>query len=175
MRAKHWIKQTTMNRPCLIGIDPAFRKDGFCVVIIDEQKTASAKIFKSFLDFLKWLPEAPANAIVTIENSNEEKALFAYLQKGSAQKRIMSAMSVGKNMAASQYTVDACRYRWEHTGKVYSVSPSRKGAKWTSETFRDVLRADGIELASPTYFGTQDARDAYKLATLGQRLAAQKV
>ncbi|MBK8706491.1 MAG: hypothetical protein IPN33_24960, partial [Saprospiraceae bacterium] len=85
-----------MNRPCLIGIDPAFRKDGFCVVVIDENRTAAAKIFKSFLDFLKWLPEAPDNAIVTIENSNEEKALFAYLQKGSAQKRIMSAMSVGK-------------------------------------------------------------------------------
>jgi len=160
-----------MNKPCLIGIDPAFRKDGFCVVIIDDQSTGAAKKFRSFLDFLRWLPEAPNNAIVTIENSNEEKALFAYLQKGSTQKKISNALAVGKNMAASQYTVDACRHRWATTGKVYSVSPSRKGAKWNAETFKQAVKADGVILISAREFGTQDARDAYKLATLGKRLA----
>jgi len=164
-----------MNNTCLIGIDPAFRKNGFCVVIIDEQKTAAAKIFKSFLDFLKWLPEAPDNPIVTVENSNEEQALFAYLQKGSAQKRIAAGMAVGKNMAASQYTVDACRFRWGGIGKVYSVSPSRKGTKWNAETFKRMLKADNITLADAKHFGTQDARDAYKLAILGRTLASQRV
>jgi len=160
------------NRPCLIGIDPAFRKSGFCVVVIDEERTGHARLFKSFLDFLKWLPEAPDNAIVTVENSNEENTLFAYHAAKNQKTKIAAALNVGKNQAASQYTVDACRHRWEGKGKVYSVSPSRKGAKWNAETFKQAVKADGVTIDKS--FGSQDARDAYKLATLGQRLAVTK-
>lgn len=160
------------NKPCLIGIDPAFRKSGFCVVVIDEENTAHARLFRSFLDFLKWLPEAPDNAIVTIENSNEDNTLYDYLRSQGPRARAASALSVGKNMAASQYTVDACRHRWENTGKVYSVSPREKGAKWDEKTFRAAAKADGVKLDNS--FNSQDARDAYKLAVMGKKLAALK-
>ena len=158
------------NKPCLIGIDPAFRKSGFCVVVIDEENTAHARVFKSFLDFLKWLPEAPDNAIVTIENSNEENALFAYHAAKNQKTKIAAALNVGKNQAASQYTVDACRHRWEGEGKVYSVSPSQKGRKWDEKTFRTSAKADGVTIDNS--FNSQDARDAYKLAVMGRGLVA---
>lgn len=161
-----------MNRPCLIGIDPAFRESGFCVVVIDEERTGHARMFKSFLDFLKWLPEAPDNALVVIENSNEDNTLYAYHNAKDKKTAIAAALNVGKNQAASQYTVDACRYRWENTGQVFSVSPKKKGAKWPARVFMQAVKADGVKIDSS--FGSQDARDAYKLAMMGRTLEAFK-
>ena len=44
---------------CFIGIDPAFRKSGFAVAIIDEVKELRFKVFNNgFLDFMKWINEA---------------------------------------------------------------------------------------------------------------------
>jgi hypothetical protein len=145
---------------CRIGIDPAFRKKGFCVCIIDEDRTARFITFTSFLDFLDWLGDAPDNAIVTVENSNLQNVTFAY--KGSKQSRERISRNVGANQAASQYTVDACMKRWGKD-KVRGISPAQKGAKWNKTLFKAVLQQERIT-KTYDYTGSQDQRDAFQLA-----------
>jgi hypothetical protein len=111
----------------VIGIDPAFRAQG--------------KMFKSFLDFLRWLTtpgEAPERAIVGIENSNLQNVTFD--MKGTKGMVAKISRNVGANQAASQYTVDACK--WHYGDKyVFEVSPKQKGAKWTQAMFRAVAKS----------------------------------
>jgi len=149
-----------------IGIDPAFRKAGFAICIIDKDGEAQGKMFKSFLDFVQWLTtpgEAPQNAIVGIENSNLQNATFDMRgTKGTIAKR---SRNVGANQAASQYTVDFCRW-WYGSKRVYEISPKQKGKKWTQEQFRQVARQEGHTVIGRF---NQDQRDAYQVALIAKK------
>ncbi len=155
-----------MSKPVYIGIDPAFRKDGFCVCIIDEVGDVDFITFKDgFLGFILWLWKAPDNVIVTIENSNLQNTTF--VPKGAnVATKMRRSRDAGKNMAASQYTVDTCRAKFgDH--RTIEISPRAKGPKWSDKTFLLTVKQEGHKLLS--YRGKQDERDAYKLALLGRK------
>ena len=142
-----------------IGIDPAFRKNGFGMCILDfSDKTANFYIFKSFFEFLSWLTnERPKTAFYCIENSN--------LQKKCWQK---NAMSVGKNQAASQYTVDACKY-FCGDKFIREISPLEKGGK---EKVNMIFKIESKKWRLHNYKGLvseQDKRDSFLLALLSIR------
>ena len=141
-----------------IGIDPAFRKNGFTIAIIDEENTISFKAFKNgFYDFLGWLVnDAPQNAVFGIENSNLQKKIFV--------QTMHYAESVGKNKVASQYTVDACSLYFSNS--TYEFSPKQKGKKLDHvETVRIIDSNNWILEKKRT---NQDQRDALKLAHLAR-------
>ena len=151
-----------MNGTCYIGIDPAFRERGFAICIIDEVKDVDFKIFHSFLSFLDWIVAAPDNVIVCIENSNLQNATFN-MNGNKAQVASMSR-DVGKNMAASQYTVDSC-VKFFGDENTLELSPKEKGAKIKDN--RIILgmgKKEGHTFMKKTF--NQDERDAYKLAYL---------
>jgi hypothetical protein len=155
-----------------IGIDPAFRKAGFAICIIDKTGEAQGKMFQSFLDFIQWLTtpdEAPQNAIVGIENSNLQNATFDMSgTKGMVAKR---SRNVGCNQAASQYTVDFCRW-WYGKDRVHEVSPRHKGKKWTQTEFRQVAKQEGHTVVGRF---NQDQRDAYQVALIAKRQNKLKI
>jgi len=144
-----------------IGIDPAFRKSGFAVCIIDENKEAQFRTFKNgLLDFLSWLwNDSPDNALVTVENSNLQNITFD--MRGSKAVIAKKSRNVGKNQAASEITVQACIVRWGKN-RVQNISPRQKGGKWTDKEFKAVVRQEGHKLYG--YTGKEDYRDAYQLA-----------
>lgn len=152
-----------MNNYCFIGIDPAFRKDGFCVCIIDEDSTVDFKMFNSFLDFVDWCFDTPSpnRSFVCVENSNLQDATFD--MKGSKYIVAKKSRHVGQNQAASQYTFEMCKRIWrEHA---FEVSPREKGKKLTDLEVRYI--ASKYKHTLLNYKGNkneQDKRDAYKLA-----------
>lgn len=160
----------------LIGCDPAFRKNGFAICIIDEDRTVRCIQFKTFLEFLSWLwaeGSAPERAVVTIENSNLQNATFD--MSGSKAEIARKSRNVGKNQAISQATVDAFKAKY---GKdVFGISPKEKGGKWTNQEFHAVLKSERhtFLVVDPKEYRTgkvsQDKRDAYKLALMGKKLA----
>jgi len=151
-----------------IGIDPAFRKNGFAIAVVDtSDRTVRFKRFKNgFLDFMGWLRyEAPEEAVICIENSNLQKATFN--MGGSRAVLAKRSRNVGKNQAASQNTVDACKSFYPES--TIEVSPADKGRKWTKEEFRAVLSAEKLTPDLSTYKGTQDETDALQLALIGKK------
>lgn len=140
-----------MNRNRIrVGIDPAFRKNGFAICIVDETNSAYFKIFKTFLDFFGWaIHERPDNAIWIVENSN--------LQNNCWQK---NAMAVGKNQAASQLTVDLLK---SLKCEVYDISPREKGKVWNAIIFKNMVYTRKNLLIN--FKNTEDERCAYQLAT----------
>jgi hypothetical protein len=150
---------------CYIGIDPAFRKNGFAVCIIDEDNTADFKIFENFYAFISWLWDAPLKAYVCIENSNLQDSNFNVKKTDTKELAAKKGRDVGKNMAISQATVDFCR---KHFGEAFVVelSPKEKGAKIEDlKIFEAIVRRDNIKLINyKGQVGEQDKRDAYMLA-----------
>lgn len=154
-----------MKRASLfVGIDPAFRTGkAFAVVFLERILPSITKFnmefrtFESFLDFQDFLnsDDAPQinGTVVNIENSNGQKIIF--------KKGIPYAVSVGKNMAISQLTVDFCIRKGYETN---SITPREKGAKITSQKdFLQKLKNDGVECKRHKEIN-QDIRDAYVLA-----------
>lgn len=137
-----------------VGIDPAFRKDGFAIAIVDEEKTVSFRKFKNgLLDFIGWLiNDCPEDAVIGIENSNLQKAIF---KKGSG-------VSVGKNQAASQYAADLCKFYFED--RVYEWSPKEKGKKPTPFEVKAYCNSNKWTLLKSKL--SQDEMDALKIAHL---------
>ena len=155
-------------KPLLIGIDPAFRKSGFCACVIDQENEVQFKTFKNgFLDFMKWADDLPDEVIICIENSNLQNVTYP----GKTQSKAVLAKisrNVGANQAASQYTVDYCIAKFGDK-KVLGISPLTKGAKWVKDsTFKRVVKSENHTLVN--YTGSQDQRDAYKLALIGWQL-----
>ena len=147
---------------CFIGIDPAFRKGGFAVCIIDEDKEVDFKMFASFLLFLDWIVAAPDIVFCCIENSNLQDVTFN--MRGN--KAVIARMSrnVGKNQAASQYTVDAC-VKFFGKDSVYDISPKQKGGKLNADAV--LLRAKANNHLMLKKRLNQDERDSYQLAVIG--------
>lgn len=146
-----------------IGIDPAFRKDGFCMAMLDsETNEIEYKQFKNgFIDFYQWfLNESPEEAVVAIENSNLQNTTFD--TKGNKVVVARKSRDAGKNQAISQITVDICKTKYT----VIDVSPKRKGRKWNDVAYNNVMRSEGITVPRTS---NQDKRDSAKLVLIAKR------
>lgn len=166
---------------CLMGIDPAFRKGGFGMAIIQPNREVVLKTFRSLAFFYGWaLSEyAPQFAWVCVENSNLQNTSFDLT--GTKQVVARKSRNVGANQAVSQAVVEFCQARWG-ANHVRQLSPEQKGAKWTEVYFQAVMRQERHTLC-PQMVGTwpvnklkanQDERDAYKLALLARPLGVKK-
>jgi hypothetical protein len=159
-----------MGKYYFIGIDPAFRKSGFCVCIIDPANTVEFKTFVSFLDFIEWcfVAPSPGNSYICVENSNLQDSTFD--MSGSIYVVAKKSRHVGQNQAASQYTYDMCVKIW---GKnAFQVSPREKGKKLNDLEFNSIVKKNKHTLLN--YKGNkneQDKRDAYKLALQAKQKA----
>lgn len=165
-----------MTRPTtFLGIDPAFRKNGFAVCCLDmTDRTARFLTFHSPLDFYLWVisDEAPdpQSVVVCIENSNLQEQTFAryfQMQAGKIPSQavlLAKSRDVGKNMAVSQITVDAAKR--VYPGRVIDISPERKGRKWEYTHFQRYVQADRVELLGKVTKSEQDKIDAYQLASI---------
>jgi hypothetical protein len=145
-----------------IGVDPAFRNNGFAMAIIDTtDNTVYFKVFKNgFLDFVSWfLYDSPDSAIVCVENSNLQNKTFSYY-KGNKKELEHISRSVGKNQAISQCVVDLCSTKYD----VIDISPKDKGKKWNAKDFNFALKYHKHTTTKKT--SNQDERDAYKLALI---------
>lgn len=156
-----------------IGIDPAFRKNGFaCAVIDQDRKTISYYQFKAgFLEFSHWLMhKAPERnkTLVCVENSNLQNTSFDV--RGNVYQVARKSRDVGKNQAISQNVYDLCFMMGYAT---INLSPLKKGSKWNHQTLVAVLNKEGIQTGKTN----QDKRDAAKLALIAMKkpyLAKQK-
>lgn len=173
---------------CYVGIDPAFREDGFCVCVIDTEKTVRFMIFKDgLLSFISWLLyDSPDKAFCCVENSNLQNSTFAVgamlkrvrgiMAAGVVQRMLMEAAkisrNVGANQAASQYTHDLCRSRWGDNS--FQVSPREKGAKRTHAAVMLIAKSEGHVFGKDYRKGSQDMRDAYCLALLAKQFSFRK-
>lgn len=160
-----------------IGIDPAFRKNGFAIAIIDEYKEVRTIRFKSFLDFLNWLNcDAPERAIAVVENSNLQNKTFD--MSGSKAAVAKKSRNVGANQAISQCAFEAIKLKYGDLA--FEVSPKQKGKKWTSEMFLQVLKSEKHTylVVDPLKYNTkkfsQDEIDAYQLALMGKGLSLSR-
>ena len=145
-----------------IGIDPAFRDNGFAMAIIDKtDNTVLFKMFKNgFLDFCSWfLHDSPADALICVENSNLQNKTFSYY-RGNKNEMARISRSVGKNMAISQCVVDLCKTKY----KVVDCSPKMKGGKWSAKQYEAVMIQEKHTTSKKT--SNQDERDAYKLVLI---------
>lgn len=149
-----------------IGIDPAFRKNGFAMAVIDlTDRTINYKPFPSgFLSFLSWLlhdaPEVNEDVIFCVENSNLQNKTFD--MTGTRLVLAKKSRDVGKNQATSQHVVDSCLAKGY---KVLNISPKQKGPKWKSnKQLQQQLLINKIKASKKT--SSQDERDAAKMAII---------
>lgn len=148
-----------------VGIDPAFRKTGFAVCILDTDNSAYFKIFKnSMLDFLWWfLNDRPENALWIVENSNLQDYMWPDKKDendtSKIKKREKSGMDVGKNQAASQFTVDLIK---SLKCEVIDISPLQKGKAWSETQFMQQVNFRKIKILN--YSGREDERVALQCA-----------
>lgn len=147
-------------RTIKIGCDPAFRKDGFCICIVDEYKEVGFITFKKYIDFIGWVQnDMPENSKVAIENSYLQKSTFD--MRGSKPEVARKSRNVGMNQAASEIAYQLFR---QYSKYVRNISPKEKGAKWVNDS--TVLRvAKSMGLILPKTKFSQDERDAFKLVT----------
>jgi len=161
-----------MTNTIYIGIDPAFRTNGFAICIIDEEDTVSFKNFRNgFREFIRWvMDDAPTNAKYCVENSNLQNSTFD--MRGSKGVVAKVSRSVGKNQAISQLVVDLLE---EYFGErnVYNIRPKEKGKKITDLALFDAyVESNGHEGKMYGYKRLkkqQDERDAYKLAIIARQ------
>lgn len=152
-----------------IGLDPAFRKDGFGCCVIDRNKEVAFPVFRTFLDFIFWATDKETHreqAIVCIENSNLQEVTFN--MSGSKSVIARKSRNVGKNQAVSQCCVDLCRWAFGQE-YVFEVSPREKGKKWTHKQVVQVMKQEKHTCLKKRT--NEDERDAYKLATIAKRKA----
>jgi hypothetical protein len=149
-----------------IGVDPAFRNNGFYVCSIIEQKVEFIPI-KTFIDFVSFvdaLHESGVEIYMCIENSNETNYTFVSPKLKKASLREKVSRDVGKNQAVSQMSVDYAKHRIKY-GYIYSVSPAQKGMKWSDFETRNTMISLNHEVLNYKGINSeQDKRDAYKLA-----------
>jgi len=143
-----------------IGIDPAFRKNGFCACIIENQ-TVDFIVFRDFMHFLDWVWTAPIG-IYTVENSYLQDLTFD--MKGSKAEIAKKSRHVGMNQAISEATFRILQKMFgEH---VFEVSPKLKGQKWNDAQLKLYSKHfnHNVFLNYKGLISEQDKRDAYKLA-----------
>ncbi len=153
-----------------IGVDPAFRRDGFRACVVDyADRTVRFLAFDSVLHWHDWLrsEDAPLPEInlvtVIIENSYLQNQNFDLT--GSRSEIARKGRNVGTNQAVSQLAYQSAIGRYGKRN-VFEVSPRKKGAKWTDVQAKTVAMGEGLLLSR----SNQDERDAFKLAMMGRNL-----
>jgi hypothetical protein len=146
-----------------IGLDPAFRKNGFAICCIEGQDLYFKK-FKNYTHFLGWLyHDRPDKAFCCIENSNLTDATF--YRGGNMQSRMKQSRNVGKNQAASQIATDLLKIVYGEEN-VHDISPKQKGKKWTKTYIQAIARQNKHTIPNQI---SQDHIDAYQIALIGQK------
>jgi hypothetical protein len=116
----------------LLGLDPAFRENGFAVAMYDPTdlfEPLRFVIFRNVGCFVGWLVnDAPVLAFACVENSNLDPAVYHLSPKMNVRTAAAVGIRVGKNQAISQLAVDLLRNRYSKHN-VLEVSPSKKGGK----------------------------------------------
>jgi len=147
----------------IIGVDPALRKKGFAICILDtESKIAEFQIIESFVDFIIYVENSQPDTVFAVENSNLQKVSFD--MKGNKGVLARKSRNVGMNQAISQL---ACDYIKTKGFEIIEISPRRKGEKWTH--IQTLLFMNNHQHKFKNYKGLvtdQDKRDAYKLALI---------
>jgi hypothetical protein len=157
-----------MKHQIIIGIDPAYRQNGFGLCVRDlETKTLYFYPIKDFLtfqtSFANFLKKDVATLVV-VENSNLQNANFKNTAK-NAKVGFAMGLSVGKNQAISELVCQWLKTLDLPYLEVLEVSPQVKGAKLQHLDFLAIILAEGIK----EVFGykglakEQDSRDAGKL------------
>jgi hypothetical protein len=158
-------KTVTEKKIVYMGCDPAIRKNGMAVFIKESPTDYYTIIFKNLRHFQKWIDglmedKAPEYAIVGVEVSENDIIFEGHFQsflkvckaKDSRGMRNKYAMSVGKNMAATQYVIDLFKEKYKPR-HVFEITAKEKGAKLNE---RDLHRNYGIQITG----SEQDERDA---------------
>jgi hypothetical protein len=150
-----------------VGVDPAFRSNGFCICAIhgcfNEIRFINYKNgFLDFLDDLKGVLIADKTTVIAIENSNLQNTSFDVT--GSKGVIARKGRNVGSNQAISQLVVDSCNKYTK--AKVLDLSPQRKGRKWNQAQFEAIVKQEGHKVVQKKKGNNQDERDAYKLALI---------
>lgn len=130
----------------LLGLDPAFRENGFAVAMYDPEdlfEPLRFVIFRNAGCFIGWLVnDAPVLAYACVENSNLDSAVYHLHNRMNARTAAAVGIRVGKNQAISQLAVDLLKNRYgKHN--VLEVSPSKKGGPVYSAR---VAAVDVVEL-----------------------------
>lgn len=155
----------------VIGIDPAARRNGFWIAILDTVKrTVEFKGFKNYNEFYKYVLKLPENEqyFFAIENSNLDNV--SYLTSDNVGKAAKMSRDAGKNQQVSQQCVDAVKDTFGDDCYVeYSGKSKSKGWKeqYSEGFFPSILRSDKYTLITPCT--NQDQRDAYHLAMMAIR------
>ena len=130
----------------LIGLDPAFRENGFAAAIFDpadRDEPLRFIVFRDVVSFVGWCQnDAPERAFVCVENSNLDAAVYHLKPFMGARQAAAIGVAVGKNQAVSQLAVDLLRKKYGKT-EVLDISPSKKGGKVYG---RPVAMVDALDL-----------------------------
>lgn len=161
----------------IIGIDPAFRKNGMAVAIIDlSSKKVTAQILNGVIDFYKLINSFDRDEIefIVVEDASKQNVTFFNRNKSDGNRKNKETMSlnvaarisrnVGMVQAVSAQIVEISK---EFAGeeKVIAVSPKEKGVKiYDRRIFSAYLKSIGLEYVGER--DTQDIRDAVKIATI---------
>jgi hypothetical protein len=162
---------TAIQRPTtFLGVDPAFRKNGFGVCAIDTtDRTARFLRFRDAIQFYDWIRSEdapdPATTVVCIENSNLQDRTFARHQGGTIAMQLSRSRDVGKNQAVSELCVVAAKAVYS---RVVQLSPQRKGLAWDRKKFALYVASDGVSLPGG-YEPTLDEIVAYQLASIASK------
>jgi hypothetical protein len=152
-----------------IGIDPAFRKNGFAICVIEE-KLVSFQIFETYEDFVLWIAfdnafdENKQEVVFNVENSNLSNVTFERKGADSMGAKMAISRKAGKNQAVSEGCV---RFLKKQGYVVNEISPKQKGKKLTTTYFQSLVISNGHRIAQGDYKGLekeQDKRDAYQIA-----------
>ena len=150
-----------------IGCDPSFRNGGMAIFIYDAiTKEYSTMIFKNLRHFQKYIDgleeeKPPQLAVVGVEDSGDKEIVYEAIYKNFLQRsglkdsksvRNKYAISVGKNIAATNYAISLFSEKYKPR-RVIKITPLQKGEKLTE---RGLLTNYGIELKG----SEQDERDA---------------
>ena len=161
-----------MRHKSIIGIDPAFRKDGFHICILQD-KQVSFYVFEIYEDFIVWLVTQKeynsSNTIFSVENSNSQNVSFKRAGADSIGAQLCISRKAGKNQAVSEGCLRILKKRGF---EVVDISPKQKGSKLTDAYFRAIMRSNGHTLLEGQYKGLkkeQDKIDAYQIAEIAER------
>lgn len=144
----------------IIGVDPAYRKKGFGVCILDITKNSVSFVnITGFIDFMLFVDSIDYECIFSVENSNMQNTSFDL--SGNKNEIARKSRNVGMNQAISQLVCDYINYK---KYDLIEISPKRKGSKWTDNIIQMMFKKHDKIYNYKGLITEQDKRDAYKIA-----------
>ena len=160
-------------QPIYVGVDPAFRKNGFWAAILDAEKRMTFKAF-DLLTWHDWLrsDDAPAVCFLMVENSNLDNQTYKRHLTGTIGEKLRKSRNVGANQSVSELAYISALRRYGPRF-AFEISPEAKGQKITDQrVFEGLMRQEGITFPPGEFDkkeSAQDKRDAAKLAVIMRR------